>query len=63
MTPGRPLRLEEVASRLGISYFAARLLILDQKKIPYFTVGARGIRIDELELDRYIESLKTKEVK
>ena len=60
MAPGRPLRLEEVATRLGISYFATRLLILDQKAIPYFTVGARGIRIDEDELEKYLEKLKAK---
>ena len=61
MTDGRLLRFEEVAQRLSISYNRARVLILYDKLIPYVTVGARGIRVREEELEKYIASLSKKE--
>ena len=60
---GKLLRLEEVAARLKISYFKARNLILRHgSPLPYITVGSRGIRVDEAELEKYIQGLKQTEV-
>lgn len=47
------LRLEEVASRLGMSYTQTRILVLEGT-IPMIKVGARGIRVEEAELEKYI---------
>ena len=52
------LRLEEVATKLGISYTAARVIVLTDKLIPYITVGARGVRVEEAELEKYMELQK-----
>ena len=57
MSKSRQLRLEEVASRLGISYFATRDLI-KEGKISSITVGARGVRVDEEALEKYLKSLR-----
>jgi excisionase family DNA binding protein len=48
-----PLTLEDVASRLGISYNQVRALLADGE-IPYFRVGKRGIRIKEADLQAYL---------
>ena len=50
------LRLEEVATRLGISYTQARIMVYDGKLVSR-KVGTRGIRVEEEELKRYIASL------
>lgn len=54
------LRLEELAIRLGISYTQARVLVLYDEVIPHVTVGARGIRVKEDELEKYIAGLEKK---
>ena len=59
---GQLLRMEDVASRLGISYHQARTIIVVDDKIPYIKVGARGIRIQEEDLDKYIKSLEVENV-
>ena len=56
------LRMEDVASRLGISYHQARALIIVEGKIPHMKVGARGIRVDATHLEEYIKS-REQEVK
>ena len=61
MPDGILLTLEDIAHNLSISYNQARKLVLFQKAIPYVKVGARGIRVKEEELDKYIKSLSTKE--
>ena len=53
------IRLEEVAHALGISHTAVRTLVLYENKIPHVTVGARGIRVKEEDLRKYVESLGT----
>ena len=55
---GQLLRMEDIASRLGISYHQARTIIVVEEKIPYVKVGARGIRIDEDAFEKYLEELK-----
>lgn len=55
------LRLEEVARRLSISYTKARILVLYDESIPYVKVGARGIRIREEDLEKYIANLEYKQ--
>lgn len=57
------LRLEEVAKRLGISYPAVRMLVLYEEAIPHISIGARGIRVREADLDSYIKSQEEKEGK
>lgn len=52
------LRLEEVATQLGISYTQARVLVLYDNTIPYVTVGVRGIRVEEKALEKYLEKLR-----
>jgi len=54
------LTLQEVATRLGISYAAARSLILYDNAIPYFKVGSRGIRVKAEDLEKYITSTEQK---
>lgn len=61
MPNGILLTLENVAHKLSISYNQARKLVLFQKAMPYVKVGARGIRVKEEELDKYIASLERKE--
>ena len=51
------LRLEEVATRLGISYTAARAMTVEGV-IPSFKVGERGIRVESEELEKYIAKQK-----
>ena len=55
------LRLEEVASRLGISYTAVRELVLHSEAISYFRVGSRGVRVKEDDLEAYIVKIQVKE--
>lgn len=52
------MRLEEVAAYLGISYTAARVLILYDNVMPHVTVGARGKRVKESELKAYLKRLE-----
>lgn len=56
----RLLRLEEVATRLGMSYTQVRMLVLYNQAIPYSKVGSRGIRVKESELEKYINKLEEK---
>jgi len=53
---GNLLRIEEAAVRLSMSYGQLRYL-MDQGKIKATKVGARSIRIDEDELERYLAEL------
>lgn len=49
------LRYEEAASRLGISGVNLRSLV-DKGQLKSTRVGVRGVRIDEDEIKRYVES-------
>lgn len=63
MSNGKYLKIEEVAVRLNISYMQARKLMLYDEVIPYFKVGSRGIRVNEEDLEAYIDKLQKKEEK
>ena len=54
------LRMEEAASRLGVSLTQLRMLLADGI-IRKVIVGSRGVRVDEADLERYIQGRKAKQ--
>ena len=52
---GQLLRYEEAAARLGISNVSLRSLV-KRDELKSTRVGLRGVRIDEDEIKRYVES-------
>jgi len=55
------LRVNEVASLLGVSRSAVYRLI-GSNQIQVVLVNERSVRVARSEVERYVESLRTKEV-
>lgn len=53
-TTGRLLDVATAATYLGLSEPALRTMI-QRRQIPFVRVGARGIRFDRRQLDRWID--------
>jgi len=53
------MRLEEVCYRLEISYMTLNKMIADGR-IEATRVGARGVRITESELNRYLKEINAR---